>query len=83
MPGQNVSRPLQLKIQSTPVDISASTENMRFASAVTALGLALKKSEYKGSLNKQMILNLAKTATTFDPNGFRKEFVELVQNLDF
>jgi hypothetical protein len=40
----------------------------------------MKQSKYKRGLTKQMVLDLGEKATTFDPNGYRKEFIELVKN---
>ncbi|WP_018628234.1 vWA domain-containing protein [Niabella aurantiaca] len=80
VPGNGDSRSLQLEIKTPPVPIAAASENMRFATAVTGWGLLMKQSAYKGSLNKRMILELANTAITYDPNGFRKEFTEIVKN---
>jgi Ca-activated chloride channel family protein len=40
----------------------------------------MKDSEYKGNASKQMILGLARNATSFDPHDYRKEFIGLVEN---
>jgi Ca-activated chloride channel family protein len=80
-PGDKESRLLTHKIQTAPVQISKASENMRFAAAITGLGLLLKQSEYKGTLTEQQVIDLGKGASSFDPNGYRKEFVELVENI--
>jgi Ca-activated chloride channel family protein len=67
-------------IDANPVEISSSSENMKFAVSVTGLGLLMKQSAYKGTLTKQMVLDLGKEATSFDPNGYRQEFIGLVTN---
>lgn len=51
---------------------------MRFAASLTAFGMLMKQSVYKGTANKQMVLNLAGNATAFDPHDYRKEFISLV-----
>lgn len=56
------------------------SENMKFSTAVAGFGLMMKNSEYKGSVSKQMVIDLASGATSFDPHGFRKEFIELVKS---
>jgi Ca-activated chloride channel homolog len=81
-PNESLSRLITHDINMIPKEINSSTENMRFVASVAGLGLLMKQSEYKGTLNKQMLLNLGKDATTFDPNGYRKEFIELVTNWD-
>ncbi len=78
-PNETDSRLLQHEINTTPVAITSSTENMRFAASITAFGLIMKKSEYKGSANKKMVLDLATGSTAFDPNGYRKSFIEIVK----
>ncbi|MFS4483503.1 vWA domain-containing protein [Hyunsoonleella sp. 2307UL5-6] len=77
-PNATESIPLIHEIKGSPNAINLASENMRFGAAVTGFGLLLKNSEYKGEVSKQMVIDLANTATTFDPNGFRKEFTELV-----
>jgi Ca-activated chloride channel family protein len=53
---------------------------MRFLAAITGFGLLMKQSEYAGTVTKKMILDLGNGALTFDPNGYRREFTELVNN---
>ena len=59
--------------------MAAASENMRFVSAVTAFGLLMKQSEYKGTAKKQMVLDLANGAITFDPHEYRKSFVDIIK----
>ena len=77
-PNENVSRQLGLDIQALPVDFKNASENTRFAASVTAFGLLLKNSKYKGTASKEMVLNLGQDAYSFDPNGYRREFLSLV-----
>lgn len=79
-PNETQSRLITNEINMMPKKIESSSENMRFLSSVAGLGLLMKQSQYKGSLTKQMVLDLGKNATTFDPYGYRKEFMELVTN---
>ena len=81
-PGEEQSRLLQMNIQSMPVNIVNATENTRFAASVAGFGMLLKESKYKGNLTKQMVLTLGTNATTYDPNNYRKEFIQLVNNYD-
>ncbi len=78
-PNETESRSLQHIIIDPLLDISAASENMRFAASVTAFGMLMKQSVYKGTATKQMVLNLGETATTFDPFDYRKEFISLVK----
>ena len=82
-PHETQSRLIKHSIKDEVTEISQSSENMRFVSAVTCFALQLKQSEYKGNASKSMVLNLGKDAVSFDPNGFRAEFLELVKNVEF
>jgi Ca-activated chloride channel family protein len=54
-------------------------EDFAFAAAVAEFGLALRDSPHKGSANFATALKRAEAASSFDPNGHRKEFAELVR----
>jgi Ca-activated chloride channel family protein len=82
-PLETQSRLLNHTIEDGITAISQSSENMRFATAITCFGLQMKQSEYKGNSSKSMVLDLGNTAMSFDPNGFRAEFLELVKNIQF
>ncbi len=79
-PNESQSRLLTHEINASPNEIRLSSENMRFLTAVVGFGLLMKQSQYKGTLTKEMILDLGKNAITFDPYGYRKEFIEIVTN---
>jgi Ca-activated chloride channel family protein len=79
-PGSPESRLLQHEINNYPKSMDSATENMRFASSLTAFGLLMKESVHKGTANKQMVLDLGSNATNFDPNGYRAQFIGIVNN---
>jgi Ca-activated chloride channel family protein len=54
-------------------------EDFRFAAAVAEFGLVLRDSPYKGSATLSDALHRAETATSYDPNGHRAEFLGLVR----
>jgi len=82
-PNETQSRLLNHTIENSITEISQSSENMRFVSSVTCFGLQLKQSKYKGNTSKSMVLDLGRNTVSFDPNGFRAEFLELVKNVEF
>ena len=82
-PHETQSRLLNHTIEYAVTPISQSSEDMRFAAAITCFGLQTKQSEYKGNASKSMVLDLGANAISFDPNGFRAEFLELVTNVNF
>jgi Ca-activated chloride channel family protein len=81
-PGETQSRLLTHSINTVPKSISESSENMRFAASVAGFGLLMKESAYKGTLNKKMVLDLGKSAMSFDPFEYRDEFIDLVNDWD-
>jgi Ca-activated chloride channel family protein len=72
---------MNLSISNTPKTIGESSENMRFGAAVTAWGLLMRDSKYKGNLTQQQVIDLASNAIVFDPHNFRQEFVNLVKKV--
>ncbi|HER08268.1 MAG TPA: DUF3520 domain-containing protein [Bacteroides sp.] len=80
-PGEDMSRLLTLQLDNSRSAFTASSENMRFAAAVTGLGLLLKESEYRGDLSFQDVRMWGDNARGFDPYGFREEFISLVDAL--
>ena len=60
--------------------LSLTSENFRFAAAVAEWGLLLRDSRYKGQSNFAQVIQLAKGARGHDEQGYRSEFVRLVEN---
>lgn len=52
---------------------------LRFAAAVAAYGMLLRDSEHRGSASYDMVLRLARSAVGRDPEGYRQEFIRLVE----
>jgi Ca-activated chloride channel family protein len=63
--------------QMTPIDHASM--DTKFASAVAMFGLLLRDSEYKGTVSIQEILKLAKQSKGADSEGYRQEFIQLVE----
>lgn len=55
------------------------SEDFRFAAAVAEFALVLRDSPYRGGATFASVQERAATSRTFDPNGHRKEFLELVE----
>ncbi|MDR1924551.1 MAG: VWA domain-containing protein [Planctomycetaceae bacterium] len=77
-PNEEQSRLLNLPIQSQPINIWNASEDTRFAASVAGFGMIMKQSKYKGTLTKNMITELSNNAASFDQNGYKKEFIQLV-----
>jgi len=55
------------------------TTDFRFAASVAEFGMILRNSPYKGTARMDSVLDIAEGAVGPDRNGYRKEFITLVQ----
>lgn len=58
---------------------SGASENFRFAAAVVEYGMLLRNSEFKGQSSYAQALVLARGARGTDENGYRAEFIRLME----
>lgn len=77
-PDSDVSIPLQLDIFDEGKSFSEASEHLRFTSSVAAFGMLLRQSAYSGTASYEKVIGWANGSMSYDPNGFREEFVELV-----
>jgi len=82
-PFESQSRLIGHEISMVPVNIYNSSENMRFAASVAGFGLMMKQSKYSSKLSKSMIIDLGEKSISYDPHGYRKEFIELIKNWNY
>lgn len=59
--------------------LSTTSEDYRFSAAVAGFGLLLRQSKFKGNINYDQVIDIAKSALGPDLNGDRAEFVRLVE----
>ena len=59
--------------------LEAASSDYRFASAVAAFGMILRKSPYKGSATFDSVVAIAESSQGTDPEGYRAEFLDLVR----
>ncbi|MEZ4827161.1 MAG: VWA domain-containing protein [Bacteroidia bacterium] len=78
-PDADVSKLIEGPIMNGSKGLSDASENFRFSAAVAAFGMLLRNSEYKGSSTYASVKQLAQGAKGEDPNGYRTEFVQLVE----
>lgn len=78
-PAEDVSIPMKLEIFDQGNSFSQATESMRFTASVAGFGLLLRNSNYKGTLTFDDVIAAADKARSFDPQGYRAEFIELVK----
>jgi Ca-activated chloride channel homolog len=55
------------------------SSDLQFASAVAAFAMVLRDSEYKGGASYDLVLQLAREAQGEDPEGYRTEFISMVE----
>ena len=58
-----------------------SSSNLDFAAGVTAFGLVMRDSKFKGAASIEMAKELAGRALEFDPFGYRRDFIGLLDKL--
>jgi len=80
-PGEDQSRLLSQGIDNSRKAFNASSENMQFTASLAGFGMLLKESEYKGNLTVEDIKEWGNNARSYDPNGFREEYIELIDKV--
>ncbi|MCI5222027.1 MAG: DUF3520 domain-containing protein, partial [Candidatus Electrothrix sp. AR4] len=70
---------LSTVVQDNNVALKNTSDNFRFAASVAGFGMLLKNSEHGVGFSWQRILELAKSAKGKDAEGYRAEFIRLVE----
>ncbi|MBO6621735.1 MAG: von Willebrand factor type A domain-containing protein [Balneola sp.] len=60
-------------------DRSELSENLKFAASVASFGMLLRDSKFKGNSSFEMVQQLAKESKGIDENGYRAEFIKIVE----
>ena len=79
-PDGNKSKLIVETIKNQNITLEESSNNLRWAAAVAEFGMLLRDSEFKGESNYSQVIALAKGAIGEDENGYRAEFIRLVQS---
>jgi len=77
-PDDNVSMLMVHTLTGKEIQLENTSDNFRFAAAVAEFGMLLRASSFKQESSYQQVTNLAKSAQGKDANGYRAEFVKLV-----
>ncbi|HEY0026136.1 MAG TPA: von Willebrand factor type A domain-containing protein [Longimicrobium sp.] len=77
-PDGDHSRLLSHAVQ-VPARNGATSDDFRFAAAVAAFGMVLRESEHRGRATVQQVLTLARGARGGDAEGYRAEFIRMVE----
>ncbi len=78
-PAQDQSKLLSVSLADSRARLGAASENFKFASAVAAFGMLLRDSKYKSDASYNEVLKLARSSVGADPQGYRSEFIGLVE----
>jgi Ca-activated chloride channel family protein len=75
-PDADTSREVEVPVKNRTGEMSA---NVGFAAAVAEFGMVLRKSDYRGTATYADAAALARRFRGPDPDGYRTEFVKLVE----
>ena len=78
-PDGEKSRKLVYPVKNEVASFGGASETFRFSAAVVSFGMLLRDSSYAGSLTLDGVYEIAQTACGEDREGYRKEFLQLVE----
>ncbi len=81
LPGEDKSRLIEVPLAASLAEKSLenASSDLRFAGAVAAFGQILRGGTYTGDFSYDDVVTLARGAFGEDPNGYRREFADLVE----
>ncbi len=77
-PDENISKQISINVRDEGKSFSQTSENMRFTASVAGWGMLLRDSKFKGNLTHNQVFQWASSCLKFDPHGYRKDFIKLV-----
>ncbi len=78
----NKSVLLSKSVEDRETSLARTSDDFRFAASVAALGMILEHSPFSGDFDFKQVLTLAKEARGADDEGYRAEFIRLVETGD-
>ncbi len=81
-PDGDVSTLIEHPVMDKQVPIAKTSDNFRFAASVAQFGMLLRNSEFKSAASFDNVLSLARKAKGTDEEGYRSEFVRLVESAE-
>ncbi|WP_293039255.1 VWA domain-containing protein [Moorena sp. SIO1F2] len=79
-PDGNTSQLLTYPLVDKAVKLDDASDNFKFSAAVASFGMVLRDSPYKGKASFDQALTLAKESEGVDLEGYRAEFIDLVES---
>lgn len=81
-PSSSRSKKIEIAVTDKYLPLAKTSDDFRFSAAVAGFGMLLQHSPYKNTLTYQGILQLARQSIGQDPEGYRLEFIRLVEAAD-
>jgi Ca-activated chloride channel family protein len=78
-PAGNDSKLLMFPLVDREQTFARANTDFRFAAAVASFGMILRDSPFKGTATIDSVLAIAEDSLGSDRNGYRREFLQLVQ----
>lgn len=79
-PKEETSKLLEVAVRDKNIPLEKTSEAFRFSSSVAGFGMLLRDSKFKGDLTYKKIISMAKSSMGRDEDGYRSEFIRLVEN---
>lgn len=79
LPKEETSKLIEKALTDPGIPLEKATENFRFSASVAGFGMLLRDSKFKGDLTYDTVLAMAKNSQGKDPEGYRAEFIRLVE----
>lgn len=79
-PDGEVSKLIEHPVKDKQIPIAKTSDNFRFAASVAQFGMLLRNSEFKSYASYTDVISLARKAKGNDEEGYRSEFIRLVES---
>ncbi|HMR92382.1 MAG TPA: von Willebrand factor type A domain-containing protein [Chitinophagaceae bacterium] len=79
-PDGDNSRLIVHPLRDQHITLNKASDNFRFAAAVAQFGMLLRNSAFKNEASYTSVVNMAKAARGADEEGYRAEFIRLVES---
>jgi Ca-activated chloride channel family protein len=78
-PKEDTSKLIEMVVTNPGNTLDRTSDNFRFSASVAGFGMLLRGSEFKGNLTYNTVLEMAKASRGQDTEGYRAEFIRLVE----
>ncbi|MCB9346049.1 MAG: von Willebrand factor type A domain-containing protein [Lewinellaceae bacterium] len=80
-PDGDTSQLIEHPLLDKGTELDKSSDNFRWAAAVAEFGLLLRDSEFKSNATYTHAVKLARSAKGKDPNGYRRELIDMIDTM--